>query len=88
MLLPVSSYCALCRYSHAVALCFVLDNTRCGMFCILCLYNASNMLLDIILYGQKQSLGQQKVPNLCHRDEGLRRDAARICRNGLANEPN
>jgi hypothetical protein len=46
------------------------------------------VLLDIILYGQKQSLGQQKVPNLCHRDEGLRRDAARICRNGLANEPN
>lgn len=42
MLLPVSSYCALYRYSHAVALCFVSDNARCGMFCILCLYNASN----------------------------------------------
>ena len=26
------------------------------------------VLLDIILSGQKRSLGQQKVPNLCHND--------------------
>jgi hypothetical protein len=29
------------------------------------------VLLDIILSGQKRSLGQQKVPNLCHNDQGL-----------------